>query len=293
MTHAQPGILLPAPRLAVYLDFDLAAEGDARGALARLREIADGEQVVVGIGLSTVQALGKHIDGLRALPAISGPGIDVPSTPAALWLWLRGDDRGVLLHLARRLEAALAPAFYLRDSVDAFQYQNSRDLTGYEDGTENPKGAAAEAAGIVHGRGPGLDGSSFVAVQRWVHDFKRFDTMPTEQQDLSIGRHRVGNDEIDNAPPSAHVKRTAQESFTPAAFVLRRSMPWARGLEAGLMFVAFGRSPDAFEALLRRMTGGEDGITDALFRFTWPLTGACYWCPPLAGGRLDLRALGQ
>lgn len=153
MTHAQQGILLPAPHLAVYLDFDLAADGDTRPALTRLRELADGEQVVVGIGLSTVQALGQRIDGLRAFPAISGPGIDVPSTPAALWLWLRGDDRGVLLHLARRLEAALAPAFRLRDSVDAFQYQDSRDLTGYEDGTENPKDAAAEAAGIVRGRG--------------------------------------------------------------------------------------------------------------------------------------------
>jgi putative iron-dependent peroxidase len=117
--------------------------------------------------------------------------------------------------------------------------------------------------------------------------------MPAEQQDLSIGRHRVGNAEIDDAPRSAHVKRTAQESFTPAAFVLRRSMPWANGLEAGLQFVAFGHSLDAFEALLRRMTGGEDGITDALFGFTRPVTGAYYWCPPASDGRLDLRAIGH
>lgn len=69
-------------------------------------------------------------------------------------------------------------------------------------------------------------------------------------------------------------------------------MPWASGLESGLVFVAFGRSLDAFEAQLRRMLGLEDGIVDALFRFTRPLTGAYYWCPPLADGRLDLRVLG-
>lgn len=40
------------------------------------------------------------------------------------------------------------------------------------------------------------------------------------------------------------------------------------------------------------MAGEKDGIADALFRFTRPLTGACFWCPPVAGGRLDLRALG-
>ncbi|MFZ5492119.1 MAG: Dyp-type peroxidase [Pseudomonadota bacterium] len=292
MQPMQNGILLPPPRLAVYLSFDLVAAGEIPAALLRLRELADGEQTVVGIGASTVQALGRSIDGLRPFPALNGPGVDVPSTPAALWLWLRGEDRGVLLHRARALEAALLPAFGLRESVDAFQYQDSRDLTGYEDGTENPREDAADAAAIVHGRGPGLDGSSFVAVQRWVHDFRRFDTLSPEQQDLSIGRHRIGNDEIDEAPLSAHVKRTAQESFSPPAFVLRRSMPWADGLDAGLMFVAFGFSPDAFEAQLKRMTGAEDGIVDALFGFTRPLTGSYFWCPPMRGEHIDLRALG-
>lgn len=292
MESVQRGILLPPPRLAVYLNFDLAAGADVRAALTRLRDQVDGEQVVAGIGLSAVQALGRQIEGLRVLAAISGSGVDIPSTPAALWLWLRGDDRGELLHRARRLEAILLPALYLREAVDAFQYQDSRDLTGYEDGTENPKDTAAEAAALVRGRGPGLDGSSFVAVQRWLHELTRIEAMPAEQQDLSVGRHRIGNEEIDDAPPSAHVKRTAQETFSPPAFVLRRSMPWASGLEGGLMFVAFGHSLNAFEAQLRRMTGAEDGITDALFRFTWPVTGAYFWCPPVDNGRLDLRALG-
>jgi putative iron-dependent peroxidase len=69
-------------------------------------------------------------------------------------------------------------------------------------------------------------------------------------------------------------------------------MPWTDGARAGLLFVAFGRSFDAFEAQLRRMVGLEDGVADALFRFTRPITGSYYWCPPLRNGRLDLRALG-
>ena len=36
----------------------------------------------------------------------------------------------------------------------------------------------------------------------------------------------------------------------------------------------------------------EDGITDALFKFTRPVIGSYFWCPPMAKGRLDLRALG-
>ena len=115
--------------------------------------------------------------------------------------------------------------------------------------------------------------------------------MPSEQQDNSIGRRRSDNEELEDAPESAHVKRTAQESFEPEAFVLRRSMPWADAQRAGLVFVAFGRSFDAFEAQLNRMAGAEDGIADAMFTFTRPVTGAYFWCPPMSDGRLDLSAL--
>ena len=88
------------------------------------------------------------------------------------------------------------------------------------------------------------------------------------------------------------MKRTAQESFDPEAFVLRRSMPWAGAEGEGLVFVAFGHSLDAFEAQLRRMVGLDDGITDALFRFSRPVTGNYFWCPPVKAGHLDLSAVG-
>ena len=129
-------------------------------------------------------------------------------------------------------------------------------------------------------------------MQRWVHELDRFQNMSQTDQDHTIGRRRSDNEEIDDAPESAHVKRTAQESFDPEAFLLRRSMPWSGPNAEGLVFVAFGHSLDAFEAQLRRMVGLEDGVVDALFRFTRPVTGSAFWCPPVDGGRLDLSALG-
>ena len=94
----------------------------------------------------------------------------------------------------------------------------------------------------------------------------RFESMSAKEQDHTIGRRKRDNEEIASAPLSAHVKRTAQESFTPEAFVVRRSMPWADATRAGLVFVAFGKSLAAFEALLKRMVGAEDGITDEIGR---------------------------
>lgn len=287
MTTYQPGILAAVPAQARYLTFTLASpDADPRTALAALAKLVDGDATVAGLGASLLRALDRNIPGLTDFPACSGAGIEIPSTPSALWLWLRGDDRGELLHRSRMLAAALAPAFELVDCVDAFRHGSGRDITGFEDGTENPKGEDALKAAFTE------DGGSFVAVQRWQHDLARFDAMAPESRDEAIGRRRSDNEELADAPDSAHVKRTAQESFDPEAFVLRRSMPWIKGAAAGLVFVAFGHSLDAFTAQLKRMTGQEDGITDALFKFTRPLTGAFFWCPPAKSGRLDLSSLG-
>ncbi len=292
MPDCQPAILQAIPPLARYLCYTLLPQTDPRAALRALKGAADGEHTLAGLGLSLVTALGRSIGELRTFPEFSGRGIDVPSTPAALLLWLRGSDRGELVHRHRGLDGLLAGAFRCTQVIDAFTYDGRarRDLTGYEDGTENPKGRKAVAAAISSRRG--IAGSSFLAIQQWEHDLPRFDSMTPRQQDHCFGRRRSDNEELDNAPASAHVKRTAQENFEPEAFVVRRSMPWAEGGRCGLVFTAFGASFDAFEAQLKRMTGEDDGITDALFRFTRPLTGAYFWCPPVKGGRLDLSALG-
>jgi putative iron-dependent peroxidase len=292
MNAAQPGILAPIPPHARYLTFELKSGARPLAELRALQAAADGKSCVVGIGALLAFALQKEIAGLRPFPHYQSESVQVPSTPAALWCWLRGEDRGEILLRARALERMLAPAFEVAGSVDAFKYGRGLDLTGYEDGTENPKGKKAIEAAIVSDKRAGFGGASFVAVQQWIHDLDRFAAMAHKDQDNAIGRRKRDNKELASAPETAHVKRTAQERFSPEAFVWRRSMPWADTTQAGLVFVAFGRSVDAFEAQLKRMAGAEDGKVDALFTFTRPVTGAYYWCPPMRKGRIDLRAIG-
>ena len=297
----QPGIFEPIPPVARYVLFNLSDPAldvaAIREALTRLSPLVNGSDVVVGIGPSLAQALGAEVPGLREFPDLSAHGVRVPSTPGTLWCWLRGSDLGDLLHVTRKVQKALAPAFVVRHVLDAFRHAwkeggHGRDLTGFEDGTENPTGEDAERAAFTHGLGEGLDGSSYVATQQWVHDLDAFEALADEARDHHIGRRLSDNEEIEDAPETAHVKRTAQESFEPEAFVLRRSMPWMMSMQAGLMFVAFGKSFDAVEAQMRRMAGYDDGITDAMFRISRPVTGAYFWCPPMREGRLDLRRLG-
>ena len=293
MTTPQTGILQALPATARYLSFTLADASVLRGALARLQALVDGNHVVLGLGPDVVAALGGIVPGLRAFPQWQAK-VAVPSTPVALWCWLRPgveQDLGHLLHLSRQIEQAAVPAFSLTDVTDAFGHAGGRDLSGYEDGTENPEDPIPVA--IVQGQGVGLDGGSLVAVQQWTHKFEVLAKMSQHIKDHSVGRRQSDNEELDDAPESAHVKRTAQESFVPEAFVWRRSMPWAAGQQGGLMFVAFGHSLDAFEAQMRRMAGLDDGVVDALFTFSQPVSGAYLWCPPMKAARLDLSALDQ
>ena len=246
----------------------------------------------MGIGVPLVTALGngcrRVAGGIRAQAA---QGVAIPSTPAAIWcLAARRRSRRYPAHGARRrgcsgwcvCSAVISRRVSLprRPGSDGLRRRYRKSLREMQ---------ALQTAFVGAGE---LAGSSFVAVQQWRHDLDRFAAMQPQEQDHTIGRRRSDNEELDDAPESAHVKRTAQESFSPEAFLLRRSMPWTDTRDQGLVFVAFASSFAPFEAQLRRMIGSEDGIVDALFKFTRPFSNAYYWCPPVAGRTLDCSALG-
>ncbi|KNX77326.1 peroxidase [Pseudomonas sp. 250J] len=287
----QPGLLAtPVPAHARHLFFALDSLEALPAVLDQLLPQVDGQSLILGVGAPLAKALGREVPGLRSFPQLDAV-VENPATQHALWLWLRGAERGELFLRAQALQQALAPALRLVDSVDGFLHRGGHDLTGYQDGTENPVDEDAVAAAIVPGDAPGLAGSSFAAFQLWKHDLEYFKSLPQVEQDNIIGRRLSDNEELDDAPESAHVKRTAQESFAPEAFVVRRSVAWTDERGAGLAFVALGFSLDAFEVQLRRMSGLEDGVIDGLYRFSRPLTGGYYWCPPLAEVGADLRLL--
>jgi porphyrinogen peroxidase len=291
MKSIQTGIKADVPPLSTYLFLSCEAGAKAsstRAALKKLARLCDGENVVLGVSAILMNYLNFHVPGLRQFPKFENAKIDLPITQSDVWLWLRGHDMGTLFHRSRALTDCCAGVFRVDANYQAFKHKKGHDLTGFEDGTENPKGKAAIRAGFVpqsakEAQDP-LGASSFVAVMPWEHHFRQFDAMSATMKNHAVGRDLMTNKELDSAPQSAHVKRTAQESFSPEAFSLRRSMPWAQGDRAGLMFVSFGHSFDAFEAQLKRMSGAQDGIIDGLFSFTRPIGGGYYWCPAVENG---------
>jgi len=285
----QPAILEQPPSHARFVSFALSAGADVPAALRALAALEHDPRTVLGVGTPIAERLGRRVAGLRAFPGDLPP---FPSTQHALWIFLAHGDASHLFDAGRELAGRLRGLFDVVDEVDAFGYRAGRDLSGFVDGTENPKGDDAVRAAIIDGRGAGLDGGSFVAVQRWVHDLDAVDRMTAAARAGAVGRDPETDVELDDAPASAHVKRTAQESFDPPAHILRRSMPYGGIREHGLNFVAFGESLDRFERQLRRMAGRDDGIPDGILSFTRAVSGGYYFCPPLRHGRCDFSVLG-
>ena len=286
----QTGIIQPVPNDAAYLFLDPVEGADILSSLNKLALYVDGESVVVGLGITLTERF-AYIPHLTGFPDFSHSDLSLPATDDALLCWIRGEDPGEVFHTTRKILDLLRDAFILRDDVIAFCHKGGHDLTGYEDGTENPQGDEAEKAAFMQHPDKSLNGSSFLTIQQWQHDFCTFDNLSEQATDDVIGRRLSDNDEFDEAPISAHVKRTAQESFSPEAFMLRRSMPWVDGCDSGLMFAAFAHSFYAFESQMKRMIGIEDDVVDGLFTFSQPLTGSYFWCPPMNNDGLDLSAL--
>jgi porphyrinogen peroxidase len=278
---SQSGILDAVPATARYITLALTPAVDASALLDRLRKLHVDASIVVGIGAPLAAALGARVEGLRAFPALAGAGIAIPSTQGALWLQTRGTDPGETLRTMRRVIAQLGDGLRIDEDVLAYKHDVGRDLSGFEDGTENPTGDEAVAAALV-------GGASFVAVQRWLHDLARLDALEARARDHLVGRNRETNDELADAPSFAHVKRAAQEDFDPPAFMVRRSMPFGGVVEHGLYFVAYVAALDRFEAVMRRMVGLDDGVVDGLFQFSHPIAGGYYWCPPVDSGHLSI-----
>ena len=56
------------------------------------------------------------------------------------------------------------------DETQGFRYFDDRDLLGFVDGTENPRGDAALNAALVADEDPPFAGGSYVIIQKYLHD---------------------------------------------------------------------------------------------------------------------------
>src|ERR1700749_2400484 len=84
------------------------------------------------------------------------------------------------------------------DEVHGFNYFDDRDLIGFVDGTENPVDQAAVSATIIGEEDSIFAGGSYVIVQKYLHDLKRWNEVPVSEQENIIGRSKLSDIEQDD-----------------------------------------------------------------------------------------------
>jgi len=289
VTTPQPGIFAQGTSSHYHLELDArpgASPSDLAAAVARLREPAvtsGGTNLVIGLGAGLLaQIAPEAVPGdARPFAGLSGVAGTVPATPHDLWVWLHGTGPDVLLDAARAAIACLSGAFTLAQEQPCFVYHDSRDLTGFIDGTENPPVEDAPDVAVVPDGAPG-EGSAHVITMRWVHDLPAFEALPVAEQERVIGRTKVDSVELADKPATAHISRVVIEEDGEELEIYRRSTPYGTVGEHGLYFVAFSADPSRFTRMLEAMfdTAGA-GVHDHLVDFTHPVSCAFYVAPPL------------
>ncbi|MDB5040765.1 MAG: Dyp-type peroxidase, partial [Candidatus Eremiobacteraeota bacterium] len=188
----------------------------------------------------------------------------------------------VVFDLARAAIVTLRPVAKVEREIVGWSYRHSRDLTGFEDGTENPSLMEAPDVVTVADGAPGA-GGSVLLVQQWRHLADDWSALPQEKQELVIGRTKPDSIELPEnvMPVDAHVPRTTIEENGEELDIFRRNVAYGSVREHGTVFVGFGADQHRLDRMLRRMAGAEDGVRDALTTYSTPLTGAYYFIPSL------------
>src|SRR3984957_9603041 len=206
------------------------------------------------------------------------------STPGDLLFHIRAKHTDLCFELTAQIMARIGDVVSAVDEVHGFRYFDERDLIGFVDGTENPRGKEASDAVLIGEEDAAFAGGSYVMVQKYLHDMQGWNALPVEAQEKIIGRKKLSDIELDEAvkPSSSHSSLTTIEEDGKEIKILRDNMPFGRPTqgEFGTYFIGYSKSPSTIELMLQNMfVGRPPGNYDRLLDFSRAVTGNLFFVP--------------
>jgi porphyrinogen peroxidase len=250
------------------------------------RDVEAGLTCVVGFGSNAWDGLfgAPRPAELHPFQEIRSGGRHAVSTPGDLLFHIRARRPDLCFELATQIMDSMGEAISVADEVHGFRYFDDRDVIGFVDGTENPRGGAAEQAAIVGDEDKAFAGGSYVIVQKYLHDMKGWNALPVETQERIIGRKKLSDIELNDVekPAFAHNALTVIEEKGKEVKILRDNMPFGRPGhgEFGTYFIGYSRTPRITEMMLQNMfVGRPPGNYDRLLDFSKAVTGSLFFAP--------------
>jgi putative iron-dependent peroxidase len=213
----------------------------------------------------------------------SGPRHAV-ATQGDLMFHLRAKRMDLCFELATQIMTRLGGTVSPVDEVHGFRYFDDRDLIGFVDGTENPTAQAAIDAAYVGAEDAAFAGSTYVIVQKYLHDLAGWNALSTETQERIIGRTKLSDIELDDATKPAYAHNALAKVVVDGKEIkiIRDNMPFGRVAEQefGTYFIGYARSPRTIEQMLENMFVGQPaGNYDRLLDFSVAKTGNLFFVP--------------
>lgn len=223
--------------------------------------------------------------GLHPFQELAGSKHTAIATPGDLLFHLRARRMDLCFELARQISLRLAGLATVVDEVHAFKYFDQRDVLGFVDGTENPDDDDAVAAVTVGDEDPVFAGSSYVIVQKYLHDMAAWQAISVEEQERVIGRSKVEDIEMPDAikPKNSHIAlNVIHDDDGNELDIVRDNMVFGSVADGsfGTYFIGYAKDPDRIERMLRNMfLGDPPGNYDRILDFSTVLTGNLFFVP--------------
>src|SRR5215469_462516 len=292
-------VVAPLTRAAIFLVVCIRPDQDSYATVrsfcadlsgliraVEFRDIEAGLTCIVGFGSDAWDKVfgSPHPAELHPFQEIRSGGRHAVSTPGDILFHIRAKRMDLCFELATQIMESIGDAVSIADEVHGFRYFEDRDVIGFVDGTENPRGDAALGAAIVGDEDPAFAGGSYVIVQKYLHDMKGWNALPVEAQERIIGRKKLSDIELSDVekPISAHNALTVIEENGKELKILRDNMPFGRpGYgEFGTYFIGYSRTPRITETMLQNMfIGRPPGNYDRLLDFSRAVTGSLFFVP--------------
>lgn len=281
--HCRAGIFMEGQIVTDDKSTLAAACQKALSELAKLQEEFGQEQLglTIGFGADAWQKLGHLDEGSQIKPFRPLGGGLAPATQHDILFHIQSLRHDINFSLAKMLVQVFDGIVSIKDETHGFRWVEERGLDGFIDGTENPQGDGISNVAIIN-QGPDA-GGSYVMVQKYRHDLKKWDALATKDQEDCIGRSKKDNIEFDKADrlPDSHLGRTNLKEDGKTLEIVRRSLPYGTVTgEHGLMFIAYSARLWNIEAQLLSMFGETDGQIDLLLKHvSTAVSGAYYYAP--------------
>ncbi|MCP2039826.1 putative iron-dependent peroxidase [Neisseria sp. HSC-16F19] len=222
-------------------------------------------------------AEGAEIKPFRPL----GNGL-APATQHDIAIHIQSQSHGANMLLALDVLAAFGDALQVADETHGCRLFEDRGYDGFVDGTENPTDEQRPRYGVI--AAPAADaGGSYLMLQKYRHDLKRWAKLDDAAQSHIIGRNKADDEELPGEArlPGTHLARVDLKENGEGLKIIRQSLPYGTASgEHGLLFIAYCARLHNIEQQLLSMFGETDGHTDLLLEhLSTAVSGSYYFVP--------------